>query len=185
MGRHKKDCQCQKCVEKRSKMDNTETKQSDVNNDIVNIIVEEKKNESVDIPKNEVLFETPENQKINQENINQLNQQQENQVQKIDTIKPLVSVILPSLYNVIFDRMQVSKLSEQEEKTLVDSTSLVLAKYSEVMEFRYKEEVALLAVNVAIILPRLQERSQKLNQKEKEQQEQKQNEVVIESIKSE
>jgi len=184
MGRHKKDCQCQKCVEKRSKMNNSEIKQN--NENVVEKIIEEKKNESVDVPKNEVLFKTPENQEnISQENQTQINQQQESESQKIDTIKPLVGIILPSIYNVIFEHMQVSKLSEQEEKTLVDSTSLVLAKYSEVMEFRYKEEVALVAVNVAIILPRLQERSQKLNQKEKQQQEQKQNEVIIETPKPE
>jgi hypothetical protein len=128
------------------------------------VVLKTKQEEVHDNAENKILFQMPQDQNAKPVSPETPAVTQEtkpapsNDTQtKIDTIKPLVQAVLPALYNTLFTVLDVRTLTEDEERGLVDTTSLVLAKYSAVYEFKYKEEVALIGMNLAIFMPRIAE----------------------------
>jgi hypothetical protein len=184
MGRHKKDCTCELCVSKKkeNKIKNkvAAPASSAAPNEgaaqppaasspvgvfnspeqAVEVVLKTKQEEIHDNAENKVLFQMPQeaNTKPAEAKPDEAKLVSQNDTQaKIDTIKPLVQAVLPALYNTLFTVLDVRTLNEDEERGLVETTSLVLSKYSSVYDFKYKEEVALVGMNLAIFMPRIAE----------------------------
>ena len=162
MGRHKKGCSCERCKKREEvKIQNEINNSNNIKteeipkeipiDDVIN--VDEKMNTSED----KVFFEI--NNEIPAESKEQKN---DNNIGD-ETIKILISGSVVPIMNIVFMRMEVPTLCKEEETAIIESTSLVIKKYSSLYEFRYKEEISMLGVYTAVILPRVLEYKERKN----------------------
>lgn len=167
MGRHKKECNCELCSAKKAVVSPPETKKPDVEIKNQTSIQEDIKHEiEREVRPSEVkdvefftLSSGASNAPVSSSTSVPVNTQlpEPSLEEKAEKLKPIVGMILPGIMNMIFIRMNVSTLTPQEEKALTDTSSLVLAKYSSIYEFKYKEEVALGSTLLTIVVPRVME----------------------------
>lgn len=165
MGRHKKNCMCPKCTSKATPIrseqilngiKNTKARVEESDEPEVYTTSQEPPvvvPEVVDIPRSEEENVSPPPSDATSGSSDSTST--ESTEVKFETIRPLVESVIPPLMNIIFERMQVPTLSELESDTLVNTTSIVLSKYSRIYEFSYKEEFVMASCYAAVLLPRI------------------------------
>lgn len=152
MGRHKNNCQCERCLQKLKNSINlqnekqqpiVEEQTNSSNQEIIENIIKDIPEPAQNVEDKILLNDTPGQETIENKTIEFKDNQDKD---KLNLFVDVYSDIIEFTFNSIFIRLNWDPLNPSEREILVQALGKVYIKYSDV-QFKYMEEV-----NLAIIL---------------------------------